>query len=98
MAILIYQGFEGAKVFKWCRSHANRVTVLFPAEPFFDKCIERVLKEHREGKDVLAWGDREGLNRVRAAMKERGIPTVPFGEQPKKPPQTPTESTPTLFQ
>lgn len=82
--ILIYHGFEGSKVFKWCRSHANRVTVLFPAEPFFDRCIERVLKEHRMGKAVLAWGNREGLVRLRTALKERHIPAVPFEGPPAR--------------
>lgn len=82
--VLIYRGFEGSKVFKWCRGHTNRVTVLFPAEPFFDRCVDRVLREYRLGKSVLAWGNREGLERLRDVLKARHIPTVPFDGAPAR--------------
>lgn len=78
--VLMYRGFEGSKVFKWCRGHTNRVTVMFPAEPFFDRCIGRVIQAHRDGKSVLAWGDSAGLDRLKAALQERHIPAVPFDE------------------
>lgn len=82
--VLIYQGFEGSKVFKWCRGHANRITVFFPAEPFFDRCMDRVLKEYRVGKSILAWGNSEGLDRLRKVLKERHIPAMPFGGTPAR--------------
>lgn len=95
--VFLYRGFDGSQTFKWCRGYQNRVTVLFPAEPFFDRCIERVLREYREGKEVLAWGNREGLDLLRATLKERNIPTVAFSEQQPSPPHTPVEPAPTLF-
>ena len=78
--VLVYRGFEGNKVFKWSRGDAGRVTVMFPAEPFFDRCIHRVLDESRAGKSVLAWGDPEGLARLRDTLTEMHIPIVPFGD------------------
>lgn len=88
MAVLIYRGFEGSKIFGWCRKDPDhRATVLFPAEPFFDRCIERVLKWHLMGKTVLAWGNREGLDRLKAVLKERQISCVPFSESPSRQPQ-----------
>ena len=83
--VLIYRGFEGSKVFKWARGHANHVTVMFPAEPFFNRCIDRVLREYRAGKSVLAWGDPVGLSRLREALKAANIPIVPFGEATRRP-------------
>ena len=76
--VLMYRGFEGSKVFKWCRGNTNRVTVMFPAEPFFDRCVERVLQEHHQGHAVLAWGDGDGLERLKAVLNARHIPAVPF--------------------
>lgn len=78
--VLMYRGFEGNRVFKWCRGHADRVTIMFPAEPFFDRCINRVLDETRSGKSVLAWGDPEGLDRLRTVLRERHIHVFPFTE------------------
>ena len=78
--VFMYQGFEGGKVFKWARGNKSHVTVMFPAEPFFERCIDRVLQEYRAGSSVLAWGEAAGLNRLRDALKERRIPTVPLGD------------------
>ncbi len=78
--VLIYRGFEGNRVFKWSREKADRVTVMFPAKPFFNRCISRVLDETRAGKSVLAWGDPEGLSRLGLTLNERHIPTTSFGE------------------
>lgn len=91
--VLLFPGFEGTKIFQWCRGHQSRVTVLFPAEPFFDRCVNRVLKEYRAGKQVLAWGDREGLDRLRAKLKERNIPSVSFQEHHHRP-RPPKQETP----
>ncbi len=77
--ILVYRGFEGNKVFKWSRGDVGRVSVMFPAEPFFDRCIDHVLAESRAGKSVLAWGDPEGLTRLKQALTKMHIPIVPFG-------------------
>jgi len=78
--VLMYQGFEGGKVFKWARGNKSHITVMFPAEPFFDRCIDRVLREYRAGSSVLAWGDPAGLNRLSETLKERRIPLVPLGD------------------
>ena len=78
--VLMYRGFEGNKVFRWCRGHADRVTIMFPAEPFFDRCITRVLDETRAGKSVLAWGEPAGIDRLRSVLKERHIHAFPFTE------------------
>ncbi len=79
--VIIYRGFEGNKVFKWSRGKSDRVTVMFPAKPFFNRCISRVLDQTRAGKSVLAWGDPEGLSRLGLALNERHIPTTPFGDR-----------------
>lgn len=78
--VLMYRGFEGNRVFKWCRGHADRATVMFHAAPFFDRCIDRVLDEIRAGKSVLAWGDPEGIDRLRETLRERHIHAFPFTE------------------
>ena len=82
--VLMYRGFEGSKVFKWARGHSDRVTVMFPAEPFFNRCVDRVLQEYRAGKSVLAWGDPVGLARVQHALKEHNVPVVPFAEKQRR--------------
>lgn len=78
--VLLYGGFEGNKVFRWSRAETDRVTVMFPAEPFFDRCIDRVLDESRAGRSVLAWGDPDGLTRLRETLTKMHIPIVPFGD------------------
>ena len=84
--VLIYRGFEGNKVFKWSREESERVTVIFPAKPFFNRCINRVLNLTRAGKSVLAWGDPEGLSRLGSELKERHIPNTPFSQTANPPP------------
>ncbi len=92
--VLVYRGFEGNKVFRWSRSDTSRVTVMFPAAPFFDRCINRVLEESRAGKSVLAWGDPDGLIRLRDALAGMHIPTVPFGDAAAR--RTTRKRSPTL--
>jgi hypothetical protein len=78
--VLVYRGFEGNKVFRWSRSDTSRVTVMFPAEPFFDRCINRVLED--------------GLIRLRDALAGMHIPTVPFGDAAAR--RTTRKRSPTL--
>ncbi|MBT5875264.1 MAG: hypothetical protein HOH43_17730 [Candidatus Latescibacteria bacterium] len=78
--VLIYRGFEGSRVFKWARGNKSHVTVMFPAEPFFDRCVERVMQEFRSGNSVLAWGDPDGLALLGSVLRERGIQALSFGE------------------
>ena len=92
--ILVYRGFEGNKVFKWSRGDTDRVSVMFPAEPFFDRCIDHVLDESRAGKSVLAWGDPEGLTRLKQALTKMHIPIVPFGDAAAR--RTSRKRSPTL--
>jgi hypothetical protein len=68
---------------------------MFPAEPFFDRCIHRVLDEDRAGKSVLAWGDPAGLERLREALRERHIPAIPFNTPSSGPGRPPRRHHPT---
>ncbi len=79
--VLIFRGFEGSRVFRWARGNTRHVTVMFPAEPFFERCIERVLREFRAGHSVLAWGEPAGLSALTETLAERGIQTIPFGHE-----------------
>lgn len=97
--VLIYSSFNGTEVFKWCHRHMNRITVLFPAEAFFDRCVDKVLKEYRLGKEVLAWGNSGGLEQLRNELRKRHIPAVTYvGESARRPPKPkPTTSSPLPF-
>ena len=81
-------------MFKWSRGDADRVSVMFPAEPFFNRCIDHVLDESRAGKSVLAWGDPEGLTRLKQALTKMHIPIVPFGDAAAR--RTSRKRSPTL--